>query len=92
MHQLAGLLGRAGHTIGARQLVSRPPAWGSDGGNGYHVAVTQNDELNAASRARHLFALIRREADYICPNVPDFVLEVLTVQYVATLVDLEEHA
>ena len=64
------------------------PLWAADGGNGRVVGMTTSE----ATGARELLTLLLMEVPDLFPTVPAWLLEVLSVQYTATLIELEAHS
>jgi len=60
--------------------------WAADGGNGRVVDMNSTKTTSAG----HLLNMLFGETDLLFPNVDDSVREIVCVQFVATLIELEE--
>lgn len=69
-----------------RYKASGRPVWAAYGGNGSVVGM----DSTTTTSARHLLNILLSEVDDLCPNVPAWVLEVVCVQFIATLIELEQ--
>jgi len=66
--------------------VTRGPRWAADGGNGSVVDMNES----TVTSVRHLLNLILSDVDVLFPDVDQRVLEVVCVQFIATLIELQE--
>jgi len=69
-----------------RDVTVTRPRWSAYGGNGSVVPMTQM----TMTGVRDLLEVLWAEGDLLFPNVDAQVRAILAVQYVATLVELQE--